>query len=71
MGDEPPFTGIAENVTDVPGQNGFAEAVIETLTGMLGLTVTARQELVPVLQEFCPWTQTFPDVAELPKFTVI
>jgi hypothetical protein len=37
---EPPFTGVAVNVTDVPSQiapKGFA--AIDTLTGSVGLTV--------------------------------
>jgi len=31
--------GVAENVTELPGQNGFEEAEMETLTGRLGFTV--------------------------------
>jgi hypothetical protein len=38
MGFPPPFAGVAENVTDAPGQNGFCDAVIETPTGRLVLT---------------------------------
>ena len=41
VGDDPPFVGVAVNVTDVPAHiapGGFA--VIETLTGSSGLTVT-------------------------------
>ena len=35
----PPLTGVAVNVTDVPGQTGLDEAVMETLTGINGFTV--------------------------------
>ena len=34
----PPFTAVAENVTDVPAQTGFAEAATDTLTGRFGFT---------------------------------
>jgi hypothetical protein len=34
----PPFTGIAENVTDCPWHAGFADAAIMTLEGMDELT---------------------------------
>ena len=33
------MTGEAVNVTEVPSQTGFADAVIVTLTGNRGLTV--------------------------------
>jgi hypothetical protein len=32
--------GVAVNVTELPGQNGFAEAAIVMLTGRFGLTDT-------------------------------
>ena len=35
----PPFTAVAENVTDVPAQTGLAEGEIVTLTGRFGLTL--------------------------------
>ena len=35
----PPFNRVAEKVTGVPAQTGFAEAEIDTLTGSNGLTV--------------------------------
>ena len=41
-GNVPPFEGVAVNVTEVPAQTGFAEAVIETLTGNNGFTVTVN-----------------------------
>jgi hypothetical protein len=33
------LTGVAVNVTELPWQNGFADATIVTLTGRFGLTV--------------------------------
>jgi len=33
------LVGVAVNVTELPGQNGFEEAEMETLTGRLGFTV--------------------------------
>ena len=33
------MTGVAMNVTDVPSQTGFADALIVTITGNRGLTV--------------------------------
>ena len=39
MGVVPPLVGVAVNVTEVPAQTGFAEAAIETLAAILGLTV--------------------------------
>ena len=33
---------LARNVTDIPAQTGFAEAVMETLTGRFGLTIIVR-----------------------------
>jgi hypothetical protein len=33
------LTGVAENVTGIPEQTGLVEALIETLTGILALTV--------------------------------
>ena len=33
-GAAPPFVGVAVNVTEAPWQNGFADAEIETLTGI-------------------------------------
>jgi hypothetical protein len=38
-GVDPPFVGVAVNVTGVAAQTGLAEAKIETLTGKLALTV--------------------------------
>jgi hypothetical protein len=38
-GVDPPFAGVAENVTGVAPQTGLVEAKIETLTGKLALTV--------------------------------
>jgi hypothetical protein len=35
----PPFVGVAVNITELPWQNGLAEAEIETLTGKLGFTI--------------------------------
>ena len=35
----PPLVGVAEKVTEVPAQTGFADAPIETLTGRFGFTV--------------------------------
>ena len=35
----PPFTAVAENVTDVPAQTGLEEGEIDTLTGRFGLTL--------------------------------
>ena len=37
-GDVPPLVGVAVNITDVPEQTGFAEAVMATLTAETGLT---------------------------------
>ena len=37
-GAEPPFVGLARNVTDVPVQIGFADGEMVTLTGFNGLT---------------------------------
>ena len=39
MGEVPPLTGVAVNVTCVPAQTGLADAVIETLAATVGLTV--------------------------------
>ena len=36
----PPLVGVAVNVTELPGQNGFAEGEIVMLTGRSGLTDT-------------------------------
>ena len=36
---DPPFVGVAVNMTEVPWQAGLAEVVIETLTGSCGLAV--------------------------------
>ena len=38
-GDVPPLVGVAVNVTFVPAQTGFWDAVTETLTGNIGFTV--------------------------------
>ena len=38
-GEVPPFTSVAINVTVVPAQTGFWDAVTETLTGNIGFTV--------------------------------
>jgi hypothetical protein len=38
-GVDPPFAGVAENVTGVAAQTGLAETTIETLTGKLVFTV--------------------------------
>ena len=49
----PPFTAVAENVTDVPAQTGLAEGEIVTLTGRFGFTtiVTAPDKAgLPVAQ---------------------
>ena len=35
----PGLVGLAINVTDVPAQTGFAEALIAMLTGRFGLTI--------------------------------
>ncbi len=35
----PPLVGVAVNVTDVPEHTGFADTVIEILTGRFGFTV--------------------------------
>lgn len=35
----PPLVGVAENVSEVPEQTGFADAAIKMLTGRFGLTV--------------------------------
>ena len=35
----PPLVGVAEKVTEVPAQTGFADVPIETLTGRFGFTV--------------------------------
>ena len=35
----PPFTAVAENVTEVPAQTGLAEGEIDMLTGRFGLTL--------------------------------
>ena len=37
-GNDPPFTGVAVNVTKVLGGTGFDEAAMVTLTGCTGLT---------------------------------
>ena len=37
-GVDPPFTGEAVNVTEVPAQTGFAEGVTDTLTASSGFT---------------------------------
>ena len=39
VGEIPPLTGMAVNVTVVPAQTGFAEATIETLTGNPEFTI--------------------------------
>jgi hypothetical protein len=38
-GVDPPFVGVAVNVTEVPEQTGFADGATETLTGRIGFTV--------------------------------
>jgi hypothetical protein len=38
-GVDPPFAGVAENVTGVAAQTGLVEATIETLTGKLVFTI--------------------------------
>jgi hypothetical protein len=35
----PPLVGVAENVTEVPAQTGFEEALMAILTAFSGLTV--------------------------------
>ena len=40
MGVNPPPLGVALKVTELPAQNGFCEAVMVTLTGVSGVTVT-------------------------------
>ena len=35
----PPLIGVAVKVTELPAQDGLAEATIDTLTGRFGLTV--------------------------------
>jgi hypothetical protein len=42
--------GVAVKVTIVAGQTGFSDALTETLTGMLGLTVTVRSAVLGPLQ---------------------
>ena len=37
-GNRPPWLGTAIKVTWLPGQNGFAEGVIETVTAGFGVT---------------------------------
>ena len=37
-GDVPPLVGVAVNVNEVPAQTGFADGVIDTLTGKIGST---------------------------------
>ena len=37
-GVDPPFTGEAVKVTEVPAQTGFTEGVTDTLTGSSGFT---------------------------------
>jgi hypothetical protein len=39
MGSEPPFTGVAVNITGMPWQTGFEDAVMETLTVTKGITI--------------------------------
>ncbi len=38
-GEDPPFVGVAVNVTDVPAHTGLAEAAIDILTGESAVTV--------------------------------
>ena len=38
-GDGPGFTGVAVNVTKLPGGDGFAEAAMLILTGVAGIVV--------------------------------
>ena len=38
-GADPPLEGVAVKDTTVPSQTGFADAVMDTLTGKFGLTV--------------------------------
>ena len=38
VGVEPPFTGVAVKVTELPVQTGFAEGVTDTLTASSGFT---------------------------------
>ena len=38
VGVEPPFTGVAVKVTELPVQTGFAEGLTEMLTGSRGFT---------------------------------
>jgi len=38
-GVDPPFVGVAINVTETPGHTWFADATIETLTSSNGLTI--------------------------------
>jgi hypothetical protein len=47
------LTGVAVNVTELPWQNGFADATIEMLTGRFGMTDTGYWMLdtgLPVVQ---------------------
>jgi hypothetical protein len=37
----PPFRAVPVNVTGIPSQTGFSEAVIDRLTGKSGLTIIA------------------------------
>jgi hypothetical protein len=41
---------VAENVTEVPAQTGFEEALMATLTAFSGLTVSVAAVEVTVLQ---------------------
>jgi len=51
VGEMPPFTGVAVNITELPAQNGFAEAVMETPAGNTGFTVivTCAELMQPLI----------------------
>jgi len=48
-GEVPGFVAVAVNVTWLPRQEGFDEAVIEMLTGCIGLTIMVMAFEVAVL----------------------